>query len=143
LSNFHICSCIGTVSFALLSVAMTKTSLVFQYTTTVFSTASTFAMISPLLAWLTLGLKSSTSSATGTAFVVSVGNIGGYVGPQIMTFSNTKYGSYSNGMLMIAILDFLIFIGVIILGWWTRNDLLDDELGEKTPILEKKASEKS
>eukprot|EP01112_Ceratiomyxa_fruticulosa_P009080 TRINITY_DN2368_c0_g1_i1.p1 TRINITY_DN2368_c0_g1~~TRINITY_DN2368_c0_g1_i1.p1 ORF type:complete len:454 (+),score=50.40 TRINITY_DN2368_c0_g1_i1:195-1556(+) len=137
--HIAFCSCIGTASYILLAISMTKTSLAFQYTSVIFSTTSTFAMVSPILAWLTLGLKTSTSSATGTAFVVSVGNIGGYVGPQIMTFSNSKYGSYSHGIAIIGALNFLVFIGVIILGCWTRNDNNeDDELSEKTPILQKK-----
>jgi nitrate/nitrite transporter NarK len=115
---------IGAASFALQAVAMDIHSTGLQYFALILNTSLSWSMVAVILAILTtilqstIGLsndapgadahnsrsRSSTAAATGTAFVVGFGNLGGFVGPKLLAVSIQNTGSYSNAMWALAAL---------------------------------------
>eukprot|EP01113_Clastostelium_recurvatum_P026398 TRINITY_DN3167_c0_g1_i2.p1 TRINITY_DN3167_c0_g1~~TRINITY_DN3167_c0_g1_i2.p1 ORF type:complete len:308 (-),score=56.22 TRINITY_DN3167_c0_g1_i2:23-946(-) len=124
--KYHWCvagACtIGMISYLALAYALTGSSFIFKYAATIGAASASYATIPPYLAWFTLNLRTSTASAVGTAMIVSIGNVGGFVGPQIMSFSEKWYGTLGYGLGVAGVLEFLAVIGVLLLAWW-QGDL--------------------
>eukprot|EP01113_Clastostelium_recurvatum_P034848 TRINITY_DN4779_c0_g1_i2.p1 TRINITY_DN4779_c0_g1~~TRINITY_DN4779_c0_g1_i2.p1 ORF type:complete len:484 (+),score=100.06 TRINITY_DN4779_c0_g1_i2:47-1498(+) len=103
------------IGWEVLAYSLTTKSLPFQYATLTFVTATTSSIVSPALSWLTAGLRTSTSAATGTAMAISVANVGGYVGPLLMSYSMEWYGTYAYGIASAGGLMAFFVVGVIVI----------------------------
>eukprot|EP00049_Salpingoeca_infusionum_P007429 m.120921 g.120921 ORF g.120921 m.120921 type:complete len:140 (-) comp13695_c1_seq3:72-491(-) len=71
------------VGFILLSVGVKVKTTVLSVIGACFSTAGAYSSVPLTLAWVTDSLSMGTATATGTAFVIGFGNLGGIVGPQV------------------------------------------------------------
>jgi hypothetical protein len=67
-------------------------------------------------------LKSATSSATGSAFCVSFGNIGGYLGPAICAWSQTTSKSYSSACIVFSCCLIIMSVGMLLLRHRLRSE---------------------
>eukprot|EP01112_Ceratiomyxa_fruticulosa_P019557 TRINITY_DN6433_c0_g1_i2.p1 TRINITY_DN6433_c0_g1~~TRINITY_DN6433_c0_g1_i2.p1 ORF type:complete len:168 (-),score=19.37 TRINITY_DN6433_c0_g1_i2:293-796(-) len=142
---WHICGATAFASafYLLLALSMTQKNTYFQYISATGATMGSFSVVPPFLGWVTLGFKSSSSTAAGTALIVSVGNLGGYVGPQIMSLSSSTFGTYANGIAIAGLFSFCITILSLVLGKWTEKDytvnsyveIADPELKKQTQPL--------
>ncbi len=82
-----------------------------------------WSLVPPLLSLLMSMLKGPTSSATGSAFCVSFGNLGGFVGPSICGWSKTSAHSYGPACVCFSVCLFLFSAGMIALRYRLRNEL--------------------
>ncbi len=60
-----------------------------------------FSMMGPFWAMPT-GLLSGTAAAVGIAFINSVGNLGGFVGPYVIGLVRTSTGQFKGGLLLVS-----------------------------------------
>jgi ACS family tartrate transporter-like MFS transporter len=60
-----------------------------------------FSMMGPFWAMPT-GLLSGTAAAAGIAFINSVGNLGGFVGPYVIGLVRTSTGQFKGGLLLVS-----------------------------------------
>jgi len=91
-----VIAAVATLCWGLLALALSKSfPSVAQYAIVTVLVSASWSLLPPLLAFLTLGLQNSTQVAVGTAMAISIGNLGGYVGPLIMAISRERYNSYS------------------------------------------------
>jgi ACS family tartrate transporter-like MFS transporter len=60
-----------------------------------------FSMMGPFWAMPT-GLLSGTAAAAGIAFINSIGNLGGFVGPSIIGLVRTSTGQFKGGLLLVS-----------------------------------------
>ena len=82
-----------------------------------------WSLVPPLLSLLMSMLKGPTSSATGSAFCVSFGNLGGFVGPSICGWSKTAANSYGPACVCFSVCLFLFSTGMMALRYRLRNEL--------------------
>ncbi len=104
---------IGSLSFITQAIAMHTNTGWLKYLSLMGNTATSWSMVAVILAVLTTKLQTgtdtsaksgnNTSAATGTAFVVAFGNLGGFVSPQILAASISQTGSYAVAMWVLAI----------------------------------------
>ena len=116
--RFFHCIVPGTVAgvfFFLFAWAVTSSNTGLQLFTLIILVAAAWCLVPPILALLMAVLKSPTSSATGTAVCVSIGNIGGYVGPAICAWSQTSYKSYGPACIVLAFNMLLFAAGMYLL----------------------------
>jgi len=101
----------ATIGLMLLGIALRGTSFGFKYAGLCIATAGSISALPNIYAWLTSGLHGSTKTATSIAFVISIANVAGVIGPTVLTASQTGTGSYSDGTF--GLMSF-IFIGTIL-----------------------------
>eukprot|EP01102_Stenamoeba_stenopodia_P005276 TRINITY_DN15843_c0_g1_i1.p1 TRINITY_DN15843_c0_g1~~TRINITY_DN15843_c0_g1_i1.p1 ORF type:complete len:517 (-),score=100.51 TRINITY_DN15843_c0_g1_i1:94-1644(-) len=106
---------VSCAAFIGLAVAMLSGTAVSKYLCTLIAASVLWASVPIFLAWLLTVLKSPTASATGTALVVSIGNIGGYVGPKIFAESLDRCGSYWCASVAMSVDVFLLVVVVIMI----------------------------
>lgn len=82
-----------------------------QYAVVTLLVGFSTSMLPPLFAHLTMGFSNTTRTATGSALVVSVANVGGYVGPKLMALSFEHSGTYAYAVASLS-----VFAGVGALG---------------------------
>jgi ACS family tartrate transporter-like MFS transporter len=78
-----------------------------------------FSMMGPFWAMPT-GLLSGTAAAAGIAFINSVGNLGGFVGPYVIGMVRTSTGQFKGGLLLVS--SALALSGATALMVWSGRD---------------------
>eukprot|EP01124_Arcella_intermedia_P016233 TRINITY_DN22833_c0_g1_i1.p1 TRINITY_DN22833_c0_g1~~TRINITY_DN22833_c0_g1_i1.p1 ORF type:complete len:458 (-),score=104.96 TRINITY_DN22833_c0_g1_i1:66-1439(-) len=136
----------GLTSFSMLQPSSSSnTFLPLQYISLILA-ASCIRMTSPVfLTWSTEYLTSGSYELTITAAVfVATGNIGGIVGPQIIsmavTFAESEYLAYGWGLFGFTMTAFLAVVGMIgarFLSWERANVIV---ASDEEPLLNKKQS---
>jgi ACS family tartrate transporter-like MFS transporter len=61
-----------------------------------------FSMMGPFWA-MPASLLSGTAAAAGIAFINSVGNLGGFVGPYVIGLVRTSTGQFKGGLLLVSV----------------------------------------
>ena len=114
------CSCIGFISLLSLDIWLAKhEGNIWRYLSVAIAGVGLYPSIPCALAWLTdevargddKGVDART--ATATALVISVGNLGGLFGPLIFGFSQDQYDSYVLGYGLLIILEIISIAFVI------------------------------
>jgi len=67
-----------------------------------------------------------TAAAAGIAFINSVGNLGGFVGPYLMGWMKDFTGNFTGGLLMLAVAPLLAALCVVLFNRGPRKDLSAD-----------------
>ena len=99
---------VGTLAFASLSVINTPV-----LTMLAFCIAIPGLVASQPVFWsLPTRHLGGSSAATGIAFIISIGNLGGFVSPQIKAYADAVTGSSSAGFQVVAA---LCFVSVLLL----------------------------
>jgi MFS transporter, ACS family, tartrate transporter len=75
------------------------------------------SMLAPFWA-LPTSFLSGTAAAAGIAFINSLGNLGGFVGPNLISYLKETRGNFSDGLLVLA----LILLGGAVLVLCARHD---------------------
>jgi len=101
----------ATVGLLLLGIALRGTSFAFKYAGLCIATAGSISSLPNIYAWLTSGLYGSTKTAASIAFVISIANVAGVIGPTVLTSSQTSTGSYSDGTFGLMA---FIFVGTML-----------------------------
>ena len=99
---------VGTLAFASISVINTPV-----LTLLAFCIAIPGLVASQPVFWsLPTRHLGGTSAATGIAFIISIGNLGGFVSPQIKAYADSVTGTSSTGFQVVAA---LCFVSVLLL----------------------------
>ena len=104
-----VCIFAGLVAAAMLNEPVPKMAAV---------TVAAFGIFTALPVFWTLptALLSGTAAAAGIAWINSIGNLGGYIGPTIFGVLKDKMGSDFYGVLFLGLLSVLAMVLVLIIG---------------------------
>jgi ACS family tartrate transporter-like MFS transporter len=114
------CIFIGLVAAAEISAPVPKMAAV---------TLAAFGIFSalPLFWTLPTALLSGVAAAAGIAWINSIGNLGGYIGPTIFGVLKDKMGNDIYAVIFLALLSVLAFILVLIIGHDSRAERAENE----------------
>jgi len=111
----------STVGWLALSASLIYNWNVFgQYAIIVMLVGFSYAQLPSIFAQLSSGLNTSTRAATGTAIAVSIGNIGGYIGPKLMGESKDRWDTYAYAVGALSAFSLLTAIGALVLRAYGR-----------------------
>ena len=112
-------ACVAGVFFLLFALALRSgAGAGAQLVALTVLVASTWSLIPPLLGLILSLLKTPTSTASGTAVCVSLGNVGGLIGPALLSSSYTASQSYASACVALACCAFAFAGGVL---WFGRR----------------------
>lgn len=80
-----------------------------------FACVGVFPAIAVTLAWLSNSVSGATASGVATGLVMSCGNVGGIVGPQIYAGIEMNLGSYSYAHLVVAAMMLMAFASSMVM----------------------------
>ncbi len=106
---------IAGIFFILFAQSLDTNNAAFKVITLTVLVSAAWCLVPPILALLMGVLKSPTSSATGTAVCVSIGNIGGYVGPTLCAWAKTSSQSYGPACYVLCVCCFGFALGMLAL----------------------------
>jgi len=111
---FHLLACEigGMVGFALLGIFSALKLYEWAYAAAFLVAGSVFPGVVLNMTYLTNSIRGSTSAATSTALVISMGNIGGFFTPQLFGLIKSFSGSYDYAL---GAMSLLLFFSIIIL----------------------------
>jgi sugar phosphate permease len=112
-------ACVAGIFFLLFALALRSgAGAGAQLVTLTVLVSSTWCLIPPLLGLILSLLKTPTSTASGTAVCVSLGNVGGLIGPALFSQSYTASQSYASACVALACCAFVFAAGVL---WFRRR----------------------
>jgi ACS family tartrate transporter-like MFS transporter len=97
--RWHVALPAFTGAVALLMAAY-STSVVVMIASISLALVGVFSMVGPFWAMPT-SLLAGTAAAAGIAFINSIGNLGGFVGPYIIGLVRTSTGQFKGGLLLV------------------------------------------
>ena len=100
--RYHVIGCMACAALGLvLSVYVAKVSLFVSMAFYCLTVAGAYSAFSPFWA-IPNAFLSQTAAAGGIAFINSIGNLGGFVGPYVMGYIKDWTGSFEAGALFLA-----------------------------------------
>jgi len=113
---------ITSVGLILLSVMLEVGQSGLAYVACFIAAAGSFPSVILTLTWLTNTIDaSSTSAATSTALVVSIGNLGGFFIPQLLGYTKTRTGSYGYALMAMTAVQVIGIALILLLRRITRK----------------------
>ncbi|KAG1056171.1 hypothetical protein G6F46_002084 [Rhizopus delemar] len=124
---------IGAIGYALL-VALRDKGAVAMYIAACITTTGVFAHIPAMLSWFTNNIGGHTKRGAATAFIISIGNVGGAIGGQIYRADDAPHYARANSValgLMCGVVLFSLLFKWNLIRENARRDRLTPEEYEK------------
>lgn len=121
--RFHVAGCLVVSAVGLVcSVYFSKSDITMGLIFYTISLAGAYGAYSPFWS-IPPAYLSGTAAAAGIAFINSVGNLGGFVGPYVMGYVSSFTGSYDMGVLFLGLCMLLSALNITMLVRQTGKSL--------------------
>ncbi|KAI8994963.1 major facilitator superfamily domain-containing protein [Pilobolus umbonatus] len=131
--GFHVAfpAMIGAVGYIVL-ISVSHRGPVARYIATCVAVSGVFAHVPPMLSWITSNIGGHTKRGVATAFIISVGNIGGIIAGQIYRSNDKPYYTRGNciacALIVCVAIVALVFKYVLLRENRRRDSLTEEEV---------------